>query len=84
MSVKLFIQYNGKQLTLPINPEEIEVTRGNDNEEIDIVGLGKTVRTAPPRISNINNRKLFSSRKYLFLYRSKTCNLYWFYKRNME
>lgn len=48
MAVEIMIQFNGKQLTIPINPEELEITREADNDDIEIIGLGKTTRKGEP------------------------------------
>ena len=58
--IKLMIQFNGKQLTLPINPEELEPTQAASNTDINIIGLGKTTRKGEPGLKiwnadNVNN-----------------------------
>lgn len=50
MAVTIQIQFNGKYLVLPINPEELSLSRNADNTEIDIIGMGPAVRKADPRI----------------------------------
>ena len=44
MSVQIMIQFDGRELTIPINPAEIEITSESDNEDIDIIGLGPATR----------------------------------------
>ena len=59
MSVKIIIQFNGKFLTLPINPEQITPSRTADNEEIDIIGLGKAVRKGEPGLTSFSIDSFF-------------------------
>ena len=48
--VKILIQFNGRELTIPINPEAITFSKSASNEDIDIIGLGKATRKGDPRI----------------------------------
>lgn len=57
--IKLMIQFNGKQLTIPINPEEISIKRSANNDDIDIIGLGKTVRKGEPGLRQLSIESFF-------------------------
>ena len=48
MAVRVYIQFGGQFLTLPVNPQEINISRSMDNEDLDIIGLGKTARKGAP------------------------------------
>ena len=57
--IKLMIQFNGKQLTLPINPEELEPTQAASNTDINIIGLGKTTRKGEPGLISLKIDSFF-------------------------
>ena len=57
--IKLMIQFNGKQLTIPINPEERSIKRDANNDDIDIIGLGKTVRKGQPGLRQLSIESFF-------------------------
>lgn len=59
--VQMKIQFNGKVLTLPINPESITISRSAENEDIDIIGLGKATRKAPPGLKTLSIESFFPS-----------------------
>lgn len=59
MSVKLMIQFNGKNLTIPINPEAINIARSAENEDINIIGLGKATRKGEPGLANFTIESFF-------------------------
>lgn len=39
--MNIFFEYNGKTISLPINPEELEISRDGNNESVDVVGIGE-------------------------------------------
>ena len=59
MAVKLLIQFNSKQLTIPINPEKITISRNASNNDVDIIGLGKTVRKGEPGLIQLGIESFF-------------------------
>ena len=59
MSVKIMFQFNGKNLTVPINPEELEIARSADNTDIDIIGLGKATRKGEPGLESFTIDSFF-------------------------
>lgn len=73
--IKLMIQFNGKQLTIPINPEELEIKRTADNTDIDIIGLGKTTRKGEPGLRQLSIKSFFPAYNSYFYtgVRPKTC-----------
>ena len=75
MAVEIKIQFNGKVLTIPINPEELNLTRGADNEDIDIVGIGKVSRKGDPGLYNLSISSFFPSQDSYFYtgVKPKTC-----------
>ena len=44
MAVNIILYFNDDGIVLPVNPEELEISRSSDNENIDIVGAGKRTR----------------------------------------
>ena len=59
MAIKIMLQFNGRQLTIPINPEELEISKSADNEEIDIIGLGKSTRKGEPGLASLSIESFF-------------------------
>ena len=59
MSVNMIIQFNGKYLTLPINPEKITPSRSASNSDIDIIGLGKATRKGEPGLTGLTLESFF-------------------------
>jgi LysM repeat protein len=53
------LQFNGKSLTLPINPEELSPTRKANNTEMDIIGLGKATRKGEPGLPGFTIESFF-------------------------
>lgn len=74
-SVKMLIQFNKQQLTLPINPEELQVSREADNEDINIVGLGKATRKGEPGLRTCTISSFFPNKNSYFYtnVKPKTC-----------
>lgn len=60
--IKIMIQFNGKSLTLPINPEELQINRSAENENIDIIGLGKASRKGDPGLEEITIESFFPAK----------------------
>lgn len=59
--VKIMIQFNGKQLTIPVNPEELEITQESKNEDINIIGLGKATTKGEPGLIKTTIESFFPS-----------------------
>lgn len=59
MTIKIMVQFNGKNLTFPINPEELNISRSADNDDIDIIGLGKATRKGEPGLRTISINSFF-------------------------
>lgn len=67
MSIKIMIQFNGKNLTIPINPEELSISRAADNDNIDIIGLGKATTKGEPGLSSLTIKSFFpGSNSYFY------------------
>ena len=75
MAVDIMIQFNGKQLTVPINPEEITIERSADNSDLDIIGLGKTTRKGEPSLRTLTIKSFFPAQDSYFYtgIKPKTC-----------
>lgn len=69
------IQFNGKQLTIPVNPEELEIQRTADNTDIDIIGLGKTTRKGEPNLRELTIESFFPGKNSYWYsgVKPKTC-----------
>ena len=59
MAVKIMLQFNGKQLTLPINPEELNITQSTENEDMNIIGVGKATRKGEPGLRHFSIESFF-------------------------
>lgn len=59
MAVYFKIQFNGKELVLPVNPEEISFNRSAENEDIDILGQGKATRKGDVGLYEVNIESFF-------------------------
>lgn len=75
MSIKILIQFEGKQLTIPINPEDITMSKSASNTDIDIIGLGKATRKGQPGLMKITLKSFFpSANSYYYTgVKPKTC-----------
>lgn len=75
MAVEIKIQFNGKQLTIPINPEELNLSRSAENEDIDIIGIGPVSRKGPPGLYKLSIESFFPGEKSYFYtgVRPKSC-----------
>ena len=75
MAVEIKIQFNGKSLTIPINPEELNLSRSANNEDIDIIGIGPVTRKGPPSLYNLTIESFFPGEKSYFYtgVKPKTC-----------
>lgn len=73
--INIIIQFEGKQLTLPINPEKINIDRSASNEDIDIIGLGPASRKGPPGLAKVSIDSFFPSPNSYFYtgVKPKTC-----------
>lgn len=57
--IKIMIQFDGKFLTLPVNPEEITISASASNTDIDIIGLGKATRKGDPDLPGLKLASFF-------------------------
>lgn len=75
MTVQIKIQFNNKYLTIPINPEELNIQRSADNDDLDIVGLGKVTRKGVPSLMSCSIESFFPcSNSYFYTgVTPKTC-----------
>lgn len=75
MSVRMIIQFNGKYLELPVNPEQISITNSATNTSMDIIGLGKATRKGEPELETIKIESFFpGSNSYFYTgKRPKSC-----------
>lgn len=75
MTVNIMIQFEGKQLTLPINPEKLTIDNSASNEDIDIIGLGKATRKGDPGLTKVSIESFFPAADSYFYtgVKPKTC-----------
>lgn len=66
MAVEIKIQFNGKQLTIPINPEGLDLSRSAENEDIDIIGIGPVSRKGAPGLYKLTIDSFFPGEKSYF------------------
>lgn len=57
--IKMMIQFNGKQLTIPINPEELQIGQSASNDTTNIIGLGKVALKGDPDLQNLTIKSFF-------------------------
>lgn len=65
-SVEIKIQFDGKFLTLPVNPEDIQISRNANNTDIDILGTGKATRKGDPSLKTLTISSFFPGSKSYF------------------
>lgn len=58
----LFFQYGGKVYRLPINPAELPVTRNNDNNEHNVLGIGGITIPRIPKQKEVTISSYFPGR----------------------
>ena len=63
MAVEIKIQFNGKFLIIPINPEELNLSRSANNANIDIIGIGPVSRKGPPSLYKLSIESFFLEKK---------------------
>ena len=57
--IKITLQFNGKTLTLPVNPEQLAINRSASNSDIDIIGLGRATRKGEPGLAGLTIDSFF-------------------------
>lgn len=65
-TVQMMLQFNGKQLTLPINPEKLTISRSAENADLNIIGLGKVARKGEPSLKTLSIESFFPSASSYF------------------
>lgn len=75
MAVNMIIEFNGKYLELPVNPEKISIQRIASNEDLDIIGLGKATRKGEPGLISFTIESFFPGQNSNFYTgsRPKSC-----------
>lgn len=75
MAVRMIIQFNGKYLELPVNPESISISNTATNTSMDIIGLGKATRKGEPELKTLKIESFFpGSSSYFYTgKRPKNC-----------
>lgn len=66
MAVQIKIEFNKKVLTIPINPEELNLSRSAENEDIDIIGLGSITRKGHPGLYKLSIESFFPGQNSYF------------------
>lgn len=66
MAIQIMIQFNGKSLTIPINPEELEISSSSENEDINIVGLGPATRKGAAGLRTVSIESFFPAANSYF------------------
>ena len=64
--VRILIQFNGKQITIPVNPEKLSISRKATNSNIDILGIGKAARKGEPGLPTTKIESFFPSKNSYF------------------
>lgn len=58
-SIELRLEFAGKIMVFPVNPEEIMISKSADNQDIHIIGQGKATRWAYPGLVTVNIESFF-------------------------
>ena len=66
MSVDIIIQFNAKEIVIPVNPSKLEIKRKSTNTDIDIAGIGKVTRKGEPELIRTEIKSFFPSKKSYF------------------
>ena len=66
MVIKIMLQFNGKNLTIPINPEEITIEQEAENTDINIVGLGNATKKGEPGLKKVTIESFFPAANSYF------------------
>lgn len=59
--VNVKIEFNNQSLTIPVNPENLQIARNADNEKVKIVGLGNIVIKKDESLSSVSIESFFPS-----------------------
>lgn len=65
-NVRILIQFNGRQITIPVNPEKLSIARTASNSNIDILGIGKATRKGEPGLPTTKISSFFPSKNSYF------------------
>lgn len=61
--MEIFFEYSGKTISLPINPEELEISRDGNNESVDVVGVGEVNIIKSKKLIPISINSFFPENK---------------------
>ena len=70
--IYLNIKFNDVVEALPVNPEKLAITRNASNTDIDVIGLGHTVRKGHPGLISMKINSFFPHKNSNFNYFGKT------------
>ena len=51
---KIYIEFGGGRMLIPVNPEEIEVSHPSNNKDYDVIGIGQVVVQRMPALKEIS------------------------------
>lgn len=51
---KIYIEFGGGRMLLPVNPEEIEISYPTDNKDYDVIGIGQVVVQRKPSLKEVS------------------------------
>lgn len=57
--MSIYLQFGGKRLKVPVNPDEIEIESPSNNEEFEVLGVGKIVVPKKPGLKTISWESFF-------------------------
>lgn len=60
-SAAIYIEFDRHKMRIPVNPEEIEISYPTDNQEFDVIGVGKVVVPRKPSLKEISWESWFPS-----------------------
>lgn len=62
-SMEIYLQFGGKRLQLPVNPDEIEIKYPSNNKDYDVLGIGQVVVQRKPALKEVSWECFFPARR---------------------
>lgn len=60
-STEIYLQFGGKRLLIPVNPDEIEIKYPSNNKDYDVLGIGQIVVQRKPALKEVSWECFFPS-----------------------
>lgn len=60
-AVRILIQFNGKEIEIPVNPEKLSIAKKASNTDINVLGIGPATRKGEPGLISTKIKSFFPS-----------------------